>query len=354
MPIEGVTDRRILPRLGKIRTGVKKKSAKGNDYPEEVPYFVLNPVEEVLDKNGIVVGTRENEHMKALIQMFGEKPYELQIVFPSDNIEAVADANLKWWAGDVVKKKASLMCKGNGRFANYRGSDKVSGLDLPPGSYPEGMNRLCDREKCPQAVSGKCKPNLNLLFVVPEYSLFGVFQVNSTSTKAITAIWSSIELARNALRMEGISSIVGVPMRLFRERTPNQHDGVNYILKVEVNLEGLKREKAKFLSREKSTLALAIGNYVVDPIDKDIPDYDLLPQSSHGNFQTGEIALESLDISNDSNTEMAFWKDPEVVLKFKKLSDKTGTPLTDARMEATAAKFDTKEELETYLDSKLK
>jgi len=39
--IEGLSDRRRLPRLGIIRLGIKAISEKtGNEYPKEVPYFV--------------------------------------------------------------------------------------------------------------------------------------------------------------------------------------------------------------------------------------------------------------------------------------------------------------------------
>jgi len=38
--IKGLSSIRRLPRLGKIRLGIKKVTAKGKEYPSETDYFV--------------------------------------------------------------------------------------------------------------------------------------------------------------------------------------------------------------------------------------------------------------------------------------------------------------------------
>ena len=43
MPIKGLSEQRRLPRLGKIRLGVKKKNQKGIEYPASTDYFVCPP-----------------------------------------------------------------------------------------------------------------------------------------------------------------------------------------------------------------------------------------------------------------------------------------------------------------------
>ena len=356
MAIKGISDVKILHRLGKIRTGIKQVSAKGTEYPEEVPYFVLNPVEEVLDKNGAVVGVKENEHIKALIEMFGEKPVELNVMFPVDDLTLVADPWMKWWAGDVKKKKATLQCKGDGEYAFYKGKEHVSGLDgdIPAYKRAEGYNRICNRELCPQAQSGKCKPNMNLMFVIPEYSMYGVFQIDTTSAQAMTAILSSIDIARNALRLEGINSIAGVPLRLYRERTPNQYNNVNYIMKLEVNIGNLKRQKELLLTGKPSYLAIGMENYTVEPL-LDEPNYDLIPKSEHGRLQTGDSIEEAETVAIESKPlDKAKWLDnPEVVEKFKALADLKNRTLTKAGMKATAEKYESQEALLSYLDNQL-
>ena len=42
MAIKGVSEVRRLPRCGKIRLGIKKKTKEGVEYPAEVDYFILD------------------------------------------------------------------------------------------------------------------------------------------------------------------------------------------------------------------------------------------------------------------------------------------------------------------------
>jgi hypothetical protein len=357
MSIKGITDVTRLPRLGKIRTGIKKKSQKGNDYPEEVPYFVLNPIEEQYDAKGNVIGTRVNEHIEGLIKLFGEKPHEMDIVFPVDNDAIIADANLKWWGGNPKEKKASLVCRGNGEYACYKGDKPVEGLNDP--SIPEdvkalGFNRICNKDLCPQAVVGHCKPNMNLMFCVPKLHLFGVFQIDTTSFQAMQSILSSLSVARQALRLQGVPSIVGVPMRLFRERTPNSKGGVNYILKVEVKNNEYREELKKLQSKQSSTLALGFSNIQIETPMFDEPNYDLIPQSVHGNAQTGEIEYTvEVEALPAAATAEAWVKDPAVVELFEAYGKQLGATVTEAKMLARARKHASIEELKAFIQDQL-
>ena len=69
MPILGITDRRRLPRLGKIRTGIKAVNSRGVEYPKAVDYLVCPPeVQEV----------------------FGERPTEIEVMLPTESEMEVA------------------------------------------------------------------------------------------------------------------------------------------------------------------------------------------------------------------------------------------------------------------------
>jgi len=50
MPIKGLTQVRRLPRLGKIKMGIKVKTTLGVEYPQKTDYFVVPP--EVADVYG--------------------------------------------------------------------------------------------------------------------------------------------------------------------------------------------------------------------------------------------------------------------------------------------------------------
>jgi len=379
MPIKGISDILELPRLGKIRLGTKKISKKGNEYPDESPEFVLNPIEEVLDKNGNPVIDkdtgkpllRENEHIKALIDMFGTNPAKLKIAFPTADMELICPQYMKWWGGDVKKKKASLVCKGTGEWAYYKGQQHVNGLDVSQYPYvsdelfkafPNGFNRMCLGPNCPQAQgqNGKpplCKANMDLFFLVPDYSMFGVFQISTTSFQAIKAINSCLDVAANALRLQGLSSIIGVPMVLWRKRTPNSQGGVNYILQLEVDVKDLEVQKKLLLEKKSSTLGLGFSRYTIDNNLFDMPDYDLLPQSDHGRIQTGQsaedIVVEAPQLVESTETIEDWIADPEIEAKFNAIGDIKGIPVTKAKMKATAKNYHSKEDLAQYLDTLL-
>lgn len=377
MPIRGISDVRELPRLGKIRLGTKKLSQKGNEYPDESPEFVLNPIEEIVDKNGNPVidqstgkpMVRENEHILALIKLFGPNPAELRIVFPTDDPELICPQYMKWWGGDAKKKKATLTCKGTGDWAYYKGNEPVNGLDVPQyplvteelfRHFPHGFNRKCLGPNCPQAQSpgqnkpAKCKANMDLFFLVPEYSFFGVFQITTTSFQAIKAINSCLSVAKNALRLQGIPSISGVPMRLFRKRTPNSQ-GVNYIMQLEADVKELEVQKQLFFEKKTSTLGVAIERFTINENLLDMPDYDLLPQSEHGRLQTGDDpkAIEAPAVLPPVETIEDWINDVIIVDMFKELGELKGVPVTKAKMKATAKNHDSKEALAKYLEEQL-
>lgn len=376
MPIKGISDIRELPRLGKIRLGTKKLSSKGNEYPDESPEFVLNPIEEVLDKNGNPVMDRatgkpmfrENEHIKALMSMFGPNPAELKVVFPVDDMELICPQYMKWWGGNAKKKKSSLTCKGTGEWAFYKGEHQVGGMDVPQypmvpenlfRHFPQGFNRKCLGPSCTQAQpqGGKpaqCKANMDLFFLVPEYSMFGVFHISTTSFQAIKAVNSCLEVAKSALRLQGIPNITGVPMKLFRKRTPNSQGGVNYIMQLEADVRELEVQKTLFLDKKSSTLGLGMEKFTISNLLLDEPDYDLLPQSEHGRLQTGDdlLAIEA-PTTAPAETIDDWVTDPEIGEKFKALGQLKGVPVTKAKMKATAKNHDSKESLSKYLDDQL-
>lgn len=368
MPIKGLTDeRRTLPRLGKIRTGIKKKSSKGKEYPEETPYFVLDPNEPVLDKVGNVIGQRNNEYIQKLIEVFGDRPHEIEIAFPLDSLDACASHYYKWWGGNVEKKKSLLMCMGDGEYASYQGQQPVPGLNDPSiprnhyvvgeGSRGKIANRICNFDQCPQALSGQCKPNMNLRVIIPKVSMFGTFQIDTTSIQAMDSILGSLSLARGALRMKGIQSIAGVPLILYRERTPNKHNNVNYIMKVRVS-ESRLEEEIKLLSQNDSNSLLMLGGtkqVALDTINHEEFNVDLVPQSLHGQPQTGD-SLDYIEhqASAPKVDDVTDWvRDDEVVYKFEQLGNLVGQRPTEAKMIVRARKCKSKEDLVQYLDQQI-
>ncbi|MDP2954555.1 MAG: hypothetical protein Q8O76_14730, partial [Chloroflexota bacterium] len=91
MPIKGISEQRQYPRLGKIRLGIKITGDKG-EYPRPTDYLVCPPEVQAA---------------------YGEKPTELPIMFP---VEDVALFAAQWYK--CYSRTRGLICKGDGIMAD--------------------------------------------------------------------------------------------------------------------------------------------------------------------------------------------------------------------------------------------
>lgn len=369
MPINGVTDVHIkLPVLGKIRGGVKKMSKKGTEYPNETPYFFINPLVEVeergkpvIDKNTGKPMVRENEDLKRAIELLGtNQPTEITITFPMDpldNPDLCVSSYLKWWGAGTMK------CIGDNESAHYVGNDKVPGLHDPSVNTSKIIskvpmryaNRLCNMDTCPQYMSGACKAETNIRFLIPEVSGNGLFQLDTRSMQAITEINTTLTLIKKDLQRRGFKDLAYVPLKLFKQPRKNTKSvgGENYIIQIRLAEQTLKDEETKFLEGGSSYIQYALpqgGTNVIPeiaPIDVSEPNYDLLPQSSHDRYQTGDDAI-VIDAKPVEGPDQ--WiEDEKIVRGFNALGELMGTKVTKAKMKARAMKCNSKEELLQYL-----
>ena len=157
MPIKGLTERRRLPRLGKIHLGIKNE--KG--YPEKVDYFVCPP---------------------EVIGVYGDKPKELRVFIPVEDEEK--------WASQFYRcysKTRGLVCKGDGetcmRLVNTQTGEMVWKEDIA-GVMKEAP---CKGRECPD-YKVKCREIMNLQFLLPDVPGLGVWQIDTSSINSILNI----------------------------------------------------------------------------------------------------------------------------------------------------------------------
>jgi len=166
MPIKGLSEKRRLPRLGKIHLGTRHPE-KG--YPIKTDYFVCpSEVQEV----------------------FGEKPKELRILIPLEDEE-------KWCSQyyRCYSKTRGLICKGDGETA-LRMVDTQSGAMADRDSKTVEMKEIpCQGRECPDYKT-KCKEVMNLQFLLPEVPGLGIWQIDTSSINSIRNINSSAELIK--------------------------------------------------------------------------------------------------------------------------------------------------------------
>jgi len=170
-PIDKVSDIRRMPRLGKIRLGIKVQTEGKNPYPRATDYFVVP--EEIQD-------------------FVGETPKKLNIMFPSEEVDKLAQQWLRCYS-----LTQGLVCKGDGITATRK-------MDVDTGDIARSTTREwefrdswgCDPDHCEQYQEKQCRRVMNLLFLMPDVPGVGVWQLDTTSFYSIVNINSCADLIR--------------------------------------------------------------------------------------------------------------------------------------------------------------
>jgi len=174
MPIKDVSTARRLPRLGIIRLGIKVEETGKSPYPRATDYFVV-PDE--------------------LKKTTGEKPKELQIMFPSNDMEQVAPQYLRCYG-----RTHGLVCWGDGEQSKWKVDLKtgaLAGRETKDWKWTE--DGTCDPQTCPE-YGARCRRVMNLMFFLPDAPGLGVWQINTTSFYSIREVNSTLDLIRNLTR----------------------------------------------------------------------------------------------------------------------------------------------------------
>lgn len=167
MPIKEFQEKRRLPVIGKIRLGTRKTSQGGKEYPSESEHFVLDDAPDVA-------------------AVYGKEPKQLEVMFPSDDLNIVIPHYYKWYSGGVKDKEGNIIggklnCYGDGDVAHWLAKRDVATRVVP--------TRKCAAEQCPDWRDGKgvqqCKAAMSVYVILPRVSLFGVYQIDTTSKSAI-------------------------------------------------------------------------------------------------------------------------------------------------------------------------
>jgi recombination directionality factor gp3-like protein len=181
-----------LKRLGKIRLGIKKKSAKtGQEYPSAIDqdgnpidYFVVPP---------------------EIVEFTGEKPKVLDAMFVSNDPEEVYQEKLAMYGSTT-----GLKCHGDGQTALRRNES---------GQWVE-RKCPCDFLKSESNPKGSCTAQGHLMVVLPAVSMWGYFQITTHSLYARAGILSSLKQLQQT-----IGRIAYIPLKLSRAPQDIVHDG---------------------------------------------------------------------------------------------------------------------------------
>jgi len=183
--IKGVSNIRRLPRKGRIGLGIKQPAP--NFSIKDVEYFIVP------------------DEVK---KFYGEKPTELNIVFPLSGLDENGLPDLGGIYPQALKLYGSskgLKCIGNGETAKRANEQGIF-----------------EEIECPCELFGAkngCKKIGTLLFFLPRVSMGGVYYIDSGSWNSMVDVQSGIALAQEMLRNPytgEYNSIAMLPFKLRR------------------------------------------------------------------------------------------------------------------------------------------
>jgi hypothetical protein len=206
--IKGISERRRLRRIGKIRLGEKKINKDGKAYPSALDHFNF------VDAPG-------------LEELYGKNCKEIEIMLPNENPDAFFPQERKCY------RTSGLFCRGDGETATrvnigLSEGDKMSKA-IPKGQPldPDGMSFIkeqglkvdvgdmfdlpCPGEECPFTEKKLCRPIGRFLFLVPKAPHIGVYEISTTSYNSIIELNSSIDTIRG---VAGRISMIPLRLRL--------------------------------------------------------------------------------------------------------------------------------------------
>jgi len=196
--IPGVSDRGGLPRLGKIRLGMRDTTGKG--YPIEAKHFIVDP-------SDALPAAMQANLLTKIRERYGDEPLELgNVVFVSaDRFEAFSE-NYEWWGG------GRMLCQGNGETADRMDPD--TGIWSP-------RTTCVKSNRCAQWASGKqCKMIARLRFILPDIDISGYWQLDTGSQYSAANIRDGINMLTTIY-----GRIHGIPVTLVRAPRPIEYQG---------------------------------------------------------------------------------------------------------------------------------
>ncbi|MDD4859749.1 MAG: hypothetical protein PHR56_06050 [Dehalococcoidales bacterium] len=247
-PIKGISEVIRLPRLGKIRLGIKKENEECVSYPVPTDYFVCP------------------DEVK---KIFGEKPKELRIMFPTENGEQWASQYLRCYSAS-----RGLICRGDGETALSRITPKLGQSILPSGLEEVDCNPL----NCAYYKKGQCRRVMNLQFLLPDCPGFGVYQLDTTSFHSMKNINSALTFIRGVCQRV---SMIPLSLQLVEQEVqPEGWCKTAHVLRLTCSHSLTEIQRYAQIPPGQALL--------LPPPDSEAPD-DLFPEETSGNTDTGTI-----------------------------------------------------------------
>lgn len=306
--IKGLSDARRLPRLGKIRLGITKKTDKGVEYPKEVDYFILDPETPIEEQR--------NKLIKSFESLFGNNPKSIDIMLPVSDRNIVFPQDYKRYGSG-----SSLKCKGDGEIAIIGDVKFAEGLEQIGKDEMGRIKVRCAGQQCPHYIKKDCSECATLNVFIPKIEGMGVWQITTGSINSIINLNSNLDM---------IQTVAGrthmIPLTLERVPQETNHDGkkaTHYILKINTDIKLADVQKlgaidpSKILLPESiiddKDLLLSDGKETVDTTTGEIKSF--VSEQKAEKVEAAEVVVETQQPSQEKKEELSAANNPAKLRK---------------------------------------
>jgi len=164
--IKGISDVVRLPKLDRIRLGIKKKTNDGI-FLEPTDYFICSP---------------------EVRKVFGDKPSALRIMFPNEEEHRWANLFMRCYSAS-----RNLICRGDGETALARVDNETGAIAA--GDIGSRLKEItCNPDSCTYYRQGQCQWVMHLQFLIPDCPGFGIYEIGTASPYSILNINLALRL----------------------------------------------------------------------------------------------------------------------------------------------------------------
>lgn len=183
-PIRGLTEKKRMPRIGKLHLGIKvttnKQGKECAPYPKATDYFVYPEA----DAPG-------GEVLPQLVKEYGEKPKELPVIFALEDEESICSQYYRCYT-----RSRGLVCRGDGEICMRILDTKTGWLPTKDTAETTMKELPCQGRECPDYQAGQCREVMNLQFMLPKISGMGIWQIDTSSINSIRNINSCLQMIK--------------------------------------------------------------------------------------------------------------------------------------------------------------
>lgn len=289
MPIKGLSARRQLPRVGKIKIGETRTSQGGKEYPSKIDYFRLD--------------CEDPEVVKQFQELYGDKPKKLPIAFAYNDLEKVFPQYYKLYG------KSGLFCKGTGECVVFRRGEKSHDEDKfiqCPG--PDNCKLSMDR-----GINGKpgCKQVGTLQFFIVDIDTLHVFQFDTSGTNSIMQINTCFDVLQD---IAGEIAFVPVELQIHPQEVTNPDNKKVVIYVVNFTIPASLRDAVNIKKMRRNMNAIALP----------APDESSPPEGLYPRSQVGDIPARAEDVTDyDPETGEVYDVEPDPEPEYVSLADDT-------------------------------